>query len=196
MKSFINIKTSFEEGSAVLEAMARKPLSDRPAFREIAERLGSKVEAHFFKVQANSDATEERKNWGPIKRRGKYGATGSNPAPMFSSGNSFAHLQQRSTDVSAAVKRGTAEYWLAFHDRGKGYAYWTVDAANTRQSRTKRKVVGTREQKRAAERKAGVETYPKRPTFFIEPADETWALDRIALAVNDSLQRTADGSAV
>lgn len=196
MKAFIDIKTSFEEGSAVLEAMARKPLSDRPAFREIAEKLGAGVESRFHSAQADSPETYERKSWGSIHRSGNHGASGSMTSSMFSSGNSFARLQQRSTDVSAAVKRGTQEWWLFLHDRGKGYAYWTVDDANTRKSRAKRKVVGTREQKRAAERRSGVVTYPARPIFYITAAEEAWALDRVTKAVDDSLQRTADGSAV
>lgn len=206
MKAFIDIRTSFDHGSEVLEAMARRPLSDRPAFREIAERLGASIEKHFFSTRADSEETSERKGWGPIKRstgRGSHhGTTGSNPATMFSSGNTFAHLQQRSTDVSAAVKRGNMEWYLFLHDRGKGYAYWTVDNRVARVERKGKRAkkgsrsMTSREGQRGRERNSGSVTFPQRRVMFIDPADEAWAIDRITQAVDDSLQRTADGSAV
>lgn len=193
-KAFLRVDFEAERFDAVFAAMAREPISDRPAFREIVERLGAKVEAHFFSAKPNSVDTQERKRRGPIRRDASHGGSGSNPAAMFSSGNSFAHLEQRSTDVSAAVKASTKEdFWLSLHNAGKGWAYWTIDnRTGYRKTSRKDRKQKTSTQHAADAKRMGTVTFPERPLFYIEPSDEAWALERVSQAVEDSLMRRWD----
>ena len=209
-KAFIRVVGYWDEGYAALEAMAREPVSDRPAFLEIVQRMGAAVRAQFLSVAPPSPETAKRKAWGPIKRSTKggsyHGSTGSMSGTMQSSGDSLRNFEERSTDVSAAVKAGKYEWYLWEHNLGKGYAYWTVDNRAPRTGRVneagrKRSHKGShstsgREANRGRERNAGTVTYPRREFMTIPAAIESWAVERISQAVEDSMMRNWDGPAV
>lgn len=195
-RSFISVKVDSVRVEAAFEAMARKPISDRPAFKEIAARLHDAVLRQMTMAQpANSEATQDRKAWGPIRRSGNHGATGSGTGVLYSSGNSRANLQERSTDVSAAVKRGEAEWWLFLHDRGKGYGFWSQEGKRVKGMAKRKKKTGKsdREDVREIER-AGATPLPQRQFMTIDAGDEAWAMDRISTAVEDSMRRAIDGA--
>lgn len=195
-KNFISVQVDNVRVEATFEAMARKPISDRPAFKEIATRLHDAVLRQMTMAHPlNSEATTERKAWGPIRRSGRHGATGSGTAVLFSSGNSRANLQERSTDVSAAVKRGEVEWWLFLHDRGKGYGFWSQEGKRVKGISKRKKKTGKsdREAVREIER-AGATPLPQRQFMTIDPGDEAWAMERISQAVEDSMRRAADGA--
>lgn len=193
-KAFFRIEETFDEGSAALDAMSREPISDRPAFQEIVAMVGSGIRVRFRSASPpDSPDTRERKDWGPIKRSGKFGATGSLTGTLFSSGQTFAQIEERSTDVSAAVKNAAVNYWMWMHERGKGYSYWTIAG---RKGGGKKRTKGARDTKRASERKGATTTYPERSIFFLTSTEQTFAVNRISQAVEDSMLRKWNGPAV
>lgn len=100
--------------------------------------------------------------------------------PLHASGNTRAGLDGKHGATWAKAQRGSAEWYIFLHDRGRGYSHWSVEGRG--------KASGSRRDRRNAAR-PGATKFPERQIFFINSATESAAITRYT----DLLQEIADG---
>lgn len=91
--------------------------------------------------------------------------------PLHASGNTEAGLDGRSGGTWARAQRGSEEWYIFLHDRGKGYSYWSVDG------RRKADAGGTKKARRERNR-PGTTKFPERRTFYINAGAESASVQR------------------
>jgi len=96
---------------------------------------------------------------------------GMDARPLHASGNTEAGLDGKSGGTWARAQRGSAEWYIFLHDRGKGYSYWSVDG------KRKADKVGSRQSKRDRNR-PGTTKFPERRTFYINGETEGSVMTR------------------
>lgn len=96
---------------------------------------------------------------------------GMSSRPLHATGNTEAGLDGRSGSTWARAQRGSAEWYIFLHDRGKGYSYWSVDGKRKADSS------GSRQSKRNRNR-PGTTPFPVRRSFYINSGTESAVLNR------------------
>ena len=131
------------------------------AFKDIRDILISGLRTNFSGAfTALSPATLEYKS-----------RKGFDSRPLHASGNTVAGLDGMSGATWAKAQRGSAEWYIFLHDRGKGYSYWSVDG------KRKANKVGSRQSKRDRNR-PGTTKFPERRTFYINAGAEGATISR------------------
>jgi hypothetical protein len=90
---------------------------------------------------------------------------------LHASGNTAAGLDGKFGGTWARAQRGSEEWYIFLHDRGKGYSYWTVDG------RRKANTTGTRRAKRERNR-PGTTQFPERRAFYINESAAAASISR------------------
>lgn len=164
--NFLSFKDNTGPLAADIEAAA-KHLEGAPygpsaaAFKEIRDILiGGLRENMNGSFTALSPVTLEYKARNGLDAR-----------PLHASGNTAAGLDGKSGGTWARAQRGSAEWYIFLHDRGKGYSYWSVDG------RRKADNSGSRQSKRNRNR-PGTTKFPERRSFYINGSTESAVISR------------------
>ena len=90
---------------------------------------------------------------------------------LHASGNTAAGIDGKYGATWARAQRGSEEWYIFLHDRGKGYSFWSVDG------KRKSNKTGGRNAKRERNR-PGTTQFPERRSFYINAVAETASVAR------------------
>ena len=176
--SLLKVTSNVDSLSASVEVLAKEMASGtyaegREAFKEVRDILmsGLKDNISTFSGVPLADATKEYK-----------ARKGLDPRPLVASGNTLAGIDGRHGGNFAKAMRGSAEWYIFLHDRGRGYSYWSVDGrrrANTTGARTAR-----RERNRP-----GTTAFPERRVFLITAGMQQQSIDALERGIQKRLDR-------